>query len=82
MARGQSRAVPVCSRQGNRAVTLAYVPPALNGVPIAPHDRVRVPDGSVGEVIGFYRGDVETVVVRLGNGNSRQFVPADLRPPN
>jgi hypothetical protein len=64
-------------------VTLgAYLPPALNGVSIAPHDRVRVPDGRIGEVLGFYRGEIETVVVRLGDGKSGQFVPADLRPPN
>jgi hypothetical protein len=60
----------------------AYVSPTLNGVPIAPHDRVRVPDGRVGEVIGFYRGEIETVVVRLGAGKIGQFVPGDLRPPN
>jgi hypothetical protein len=60
----------------------AYAAPALNGVTIAPRDRVRVPDGRVGEVIGFYRGEDETVLIRLGAGDSGRYVPADLRPLN
>jgi hypothetical protein len=45
----------------------------------AVHDRVAVPDGSVGTVIGFYRRAAETVLVLFGSGGSREFAPADLQ---
>jgi hypothetical protein len=37
------------------------------------HDRVSVPDGRVGEVIGFYRRSYETVLVRFADGDSAEF---------
>jgi hypothetical protein len=37
------------------------------------HDRVSVPDGRVGEVIGFYRRSYETVLVRFADGDSDEF---------
>jgi len=41
---------------------------------IANHDRVRVLDGRIGEVIGFYRRKDATVVVRFPSGESDQFL--------
>jgi hypothetical protein len=43
------------------------------------HDRVRVPDGRVGEVIGFYRREYETVVVLFSSGRSGEFLTTDVR---
>ena len=43
------------------------------------HDRVRVPDGRVGEVIGFYRRQVETVVVLFSSGRSAEFPTSDVK---
>jgi hypothetical protein len=37
------------------------------------HDRVSVPDGRVGEVIGFYRRTSESVLVRFADGASDEF---------
>jgi hypothetical protein len=37
------------------------------------HDRVSVPDGRIGEVIGFYRRSFETVLVRFAGGDSGEF---------
>jgi hypothetical protein len=45
---------------------------------IAPRDRVLLPDGRTGEVIGFYRTADDVVLVRLQNGESRRFVRAYL----
>lgn len=43
------------------------------------HDRVRVPDGRVGEVIGFYRREYESVVVLFSSGRSGEFLTTDVR---
>ncbi len=45
---------------------------------IARHDRVRVPDGRIGEVIGFYREDNEPMLVLLDEG-ARRYLRANLR---
>ncbi len=42
------------------------------------HARVRVPNGRVGNVIGFYRGQEESVVVRYDRGDSGAFPACDL----
>ena len=42
------------------------------------HDRVRVPDGRVGEVIGFYRREQEAVVVQFESGGSGEFPISDV----
>ena len=42
-------------------------------------DRVSVPDGRVGTVIGFYRREVETVLVLFDFGDSSEYADADLR---
>jgi hypothetical protein len=43
------------------------------------HDRVRVPDGRIGEVIGFYRRQHESVVVLFASGRSDEFLTSDVR---
>jgi hypothetical protein len=43
------------------------------------HDRVRVPDGRVGEVIGFYRRQHESVVVLFSSGVADEFLTTDVR---
>jgi hypothetical protein len=44
------------------------------------HDRVRVPDGRVGEVIGFYRRQHESVVVLFASGRTGEFLVSDVEP--
>jgi hypothetical protein len=43
------------------------------------HDRVRVPDGRIGEVIGFYRRQHESVVVLFASGRSDEFLTSDVK---
>jgi hypothetical protein len=43
------------------------------------HDRVRVPDGRIGEVIGFYRRQHESVVVLFSSGRSDEFLTSDVK---
>ena len=47
--------------------------------PIGAHDRVRVPDGRIGEVIGFYRRQHESVVVLFATGRSDEFLTSDVK---
>jgi hypothetical protein len=54
--------------------------PRLAPETIDAHDRVRVPDGRVGEVIGFYRRQDESVVVLFPTGRSDEFLTTDVRP--
>jgi hypothetical protein len=43
-------------------------------------DRVLVPDGRTGEVIGFYRGDDdERMLVLFDSGGTQRYVRGDLR---
>jgi hypothetical protein len=42
------------------------------------NDRVSVPDNRVGNVIGFYCRQPETVLVLFDSGESREYAPADL----
>lgn len=55
-------------------------PAVENTRPIARHDRVRVPDGRIGEVIGFYRADDLPMLVGFARGDSQRYSRADLRP--
>jgi hypothetical protein len=57
-----------------------YLGPGLIGIPmVGRHDRVRVPDGRNGEVIGFYRDEVvEQMLVLFDTGGSRRYPRADL----
>jgi hypothetical protein len=48
---------------------------------IGRYDHVRVPDGRIGEVIGFYREADEKILVLLDTGG-RRFLRADLRLQN
>jgi hypothetical protein len=45
---------------------------------LALHARVRVPNGRIGNVIGFYRGPEESVVVQYDRGDSGAFPACDL----
>ena len=57
----------------------AYRGPALIGMPtVGCHDRVRVPDGRTGEVIGFYRDEVEQMLVLFDTGGSERYLRAEL----
>ena len=47
---------------------------------IARGDHVRVPDGREGEVIGFYRREFASVVVRFSPRDSAEFFVSDLQP--
>ena len=46
---------------------------------VARHDHVRVPDGRIGEVIGFYRDEDEPILVLFISGDTKRFRRADLR---
>jgi hypothetical protein len=52
--------------------------PLLSPEAIDAHDRVRVPDGRVGEVIGFYRRQHETVLVMFSSGKVDEFPTSDV----
>jgi hypothetical protein len=57
----------------------AYLGPGLIGIPtVGCHDRVRVPDGRNGEVIGFYRDEVEQMLVQFDTGGTRRYLRSDL----
>jgi hypothetical protein len=45
---------------------------------IGVNDRVSVPDGRVGSVIGFYCRAPDTLLVLFDSGDSREYAPADL----
>ena len=56
-----------------------YFGPALIGLPaVGRHDRVRVPDGRNGEVIGYYRDEVEHMLVLFDTGGSARYLRSDL----
>jgi hypothetical protein len=60
---------PVLTRRSRMAQLNEYLGPALIGLPaVGRHDRVRVPDGRSGEVIGYYRDDVEHMLVLFDTG--------------
>jgi hypothetical protein len=57
-----------------------YLGPRLIGIPtVGRHDRVRVPDGRNGEVIGFYHDEVvEHMLVLFDTGGSRRYLRSEL----
>jgi hypothetical protein len=62
-------------------VTRPVTTPVLPLAPvddIALHTRVRVPNGRIGNVIGYYRGPEESVVVLYERGDSGAFPARDL----
>ena len=42
------------------------------------HDRVCVPDGRIGVVVGFYRREDPSVLVRFSSGESAEFLTAGV----
>lgn len=48
--------------------------------PVSCRDRVRVPDGRIGEVIGFYRRTDELALVRFPCGRSDRFLATEVEP--
>jgi hypothetical protein len=47
---------------------------------LARSDHVRVPDGRIGEVVGFYRGEDEPVMlVVFCSGDTNRYCREDLR---
>jgi hypothetical protein len=51
--------------------TEAYAP--------ALHDRVCIPGGRAGDVVGFYRRSAESVLVRLQSGEIVETLVTDLQ---
>ena len=45
---------------------------------LAVHDEVCLPDGCIGEVIGFYRTELDEVLVRQGV-DRRRYLRTELR---
>jgi hypothetical protein len=43
-------------------------------------DRVRVPGGRIGSVVGFYRTKSEMALVQFDDGERRKFVLRELKP--
>jgi hypothetical protein len=41
-------------------------------------DPVRVPDGRIGDVVGFYRTKTEMALVQFDDGERRKFVLSEL----
>ena len=60
------------------AATTAFAPLVPVDEEIGFQDRVVVPDGRTGSVIGFYRADIETALVLLEAGDTRQFILSEL----
>jgi hypothetical protein len=42
------------------------------------HDRVRVPDGRIGTVLGYDRRENETVLVEFAFGPASEFLMVDV----
>jgi hypothetical protein len=62
-------------------IDTAAIPVSLIGAfHPAYHDRVRVDDGREGTVIGFYRREVESVLVAFAGGESAEFFVAHVEP--
>ena len=58
---------------------IEHLEPDHAGIPkVGRHDRVRVPDGRKGEVIGYYRDELEDMLVLFDTGGSRRYCSADL----
>ena len=55
------------------------VPHLFDGVPkVEWRSRVRVPDGRIGKVIGFYRRENDSVLVRFGSGETAEFLTPEV----
>ena len=60
------------------AATHTDDPPANTKPEVALHDLVGVPGGREGEVIGFYRREYDSVVVRFATGDSAEFLTTEV----
>jgi hypothetical protein len=56
-----------------------YAHPLVRPEAIEARDSVRVPDGRIGEVIGFYRREHESVVVLFACGRSSEFLTSEVQ---
>ena len=64
---------------GRRQVTTIVCVSALTTQPeLALHDRVRVPDGRQGDVVGFYRHEQELVLVSFSASDAAKFRASDV----
>jgi hypothetical protein len=45
---------------------------------IEAQDSVRVPDGRIGEVVGFYCREIESVLVQFAPGDSGEFLASEV----
>lgn len=45
---------------------------------VAHRDQVRVPDGRIGAVVGFYRRKEEAVLVSFSSGSSAEFLVTEV----
>ena len=61
------------------AATAALAPPTRTAENVRFRDRVRVPDGRTGTVVGFYRTRSEMALVRCDNGETRKFALSELQ---
>ena len=43
------------------------------------HDRVQVPDGRIGNVVGFYKRTVESVLISFEPGVSGEFLMTEVK---
>jgi hypothetical protein len=68
---------PQC-RKKEPTITAPAAYPLDHEVRIRFHDHVRVPDGRVGKVIGFYRRDVEAVLVKFPSGETGEFLTSEM----
>ena len=57
------------------AAAIAFPPTRMD---IRFRDRVRVPDGRIGNVVGFYRTKTEMALVKLEDRETRKFVLSEL----
>jgi hypothetical protein len=70
-----SRETPA-PREDDMAAATVFTAPTRTDIRF--HDRVRVPDGHTGKVVGFYRTKTEMALVQLDDGERRKFVLSEL----
>jgi hypothetical protein len=68
---------PVTTKE--RPMSIAAIPVTRSRVPLL-SEHVRVPDGRIGTVLGFYnRGGTESVLLLFSPGHASEFPFADLK---
>jgi hypothetical protein len=60
----------------------AAIPFPPSRMDIRCRDRVRVPDGRIGNVVGFYRTKTEMALVKLEDRETCKFVLSELSLAN